>query len=87
MRLNKLLVQIFLLTILHQACSQVPDRFIVDIAQFMQPQLGNATVRCSATLITNRHLLTTAACAMVPYPWLIAIQILTEVESGSSIGR
>lgn len=78
---------VFLLALSQKAQSQFPDRFIISLAHFTQPNLGAAVPRCSATILTIRHVLTTASCANVAYPVELATHIETLINGGSSVGK
>jgi hypothetical protein len=58
-----LLVLIVVLLVLHQSSSLEPKRFLVKIGQYTRPHLSTTTVRCSGTVVSSRHVLTTADCA------------------------
>lgn len=49
------------------------QRFIVDVAYFLPPNLTPIATLCSGTVITSRHVLTTASCANVLLPFQVAI--------------
>lgn len=57
----KFLYLIFLV-ILCQSHAQ-EERFIAIVTEYVSGNLGSAVERCPGTIITNKHLLTTAACA------------------------
>ncbi|KAJ6644546.1 Snake venom serine protease [Pseudolycoriella hygida] len=59
LKMLKLLLPIFL-TLFCQGLAQ--DRFIVFVSEYIG-NIGSAVGRCPATIITDRHVLTTAACA------------------------
>lgn len=40
------------------------ERFIALVTEYVSGNLGSAVERCPGTIITRRHLLTTAACAI-----------------------
>lgn len=58
-------------------------RFIVNVVHYSP---GNSpTVRCSGTIITSEHVLTTASCTIVPASLQVGIQ--TETSNGLSTGE
>jgi hypothetical protein len=56
---------IFLFLIHQSACQPSASRFILNVAHYTLPDLETAENRCVATVITDRHVLTTATCVSV----------------------
>lgn len=56
-------------------------RFIVDVMQFEKGMINRAKFSCSGTLITLRHVLTTATCLNLPSSMATAIQFGTGTGS------
>lgn len=59
-------------------------RFIVNVAHFKFPDLTTAVTRCSASVITNVHVLTTASCVTVKFPQQVAVQTVAANETTNS---
>jgi hypothetical protein len=73
---------------IHQAASQ-SDRFIVKVTEFVKPNFfGDKIFRCYSSVITDKHVLTTARCATTPSGKGLAIttEITTIWENGASSG-
>lgn len=76
------LIITFLTVIIHSS----GQRFMVRLGHFRQPYLNLTEIRCTATLISLRHSLTTASCVIVEAPTLIAIniEIVTLIPEGGN---
>jgi hypothetical protein len=74
----KSFLSILLLSILNLCNSQVnPNRFIVDIVQYSRPNFVDSSFRAYGTVISRRHVLTTANAVSVSQPFQIAVQLTT----------
>lgn len=57
---------LILLFLLHRGfCQPSASRYILDVAHYDLPDLETAEYRCVGTVITERHVLTTANCVIV----------------------
>lgn len=67
-----------LAVILFISLSQVPgeDRFAASIHHYSQPYLNRSVYACGATVITSRHVLTTARCVDVSH---LSLEVAVEV--------
>lgn len=61
------------------------NRFIVDIYEVNQPKLSLNTPICTGTIITERHVLTTASCVVADPPKTIRLELVvaTFIPEGS----
>lgn len=57
----KFVLPLFVVFLCKQAVAQ--DRFIVSVSEYPTGDFDNQFIRCPATIVTNRDVLTTAACA------------------------
>ena len=64
---------------------QTTGRFIVNVVHYSPGSIQSPTVRCSGTIITSKHVLTTASCVTVPATLQVGIQ--TETSNGLSTGE
>lgn len=44
----------------------VPEKFIVKVGHYTLPSLSTSVVKCFGTVISSRHVLTTASCVALP---------------------
>lgn len=80
-----LLLPFFLVVLFHQASSQ--NRFIVAVIERLTEMTNKTNSLCPATIITDRHVLTTADCATVSnssYQLAVSVQIATDFSWGYS---
>lgn len=80
-----LLLPIFMVVLLHQASGQ--NRFIIAVIQRLSAMNNVSNTLCPATIITDRHVLTTADCAQVTnssYELAVQVQLQTDFSWGSS---
>lgn len=61
---------------------ETTKRFIVNVVHFAPGNSQSIAVRCSGTIITSEHVLTTASCVIVPATLHVGIQ--TETSAGLS---
>jgi hypothetical protein len=81
----KSFLSIFLLSIFNLCNSQVnPNRFIVDIVQYSQPNFVDSSFRAYGTVISRRHVLTTANAVSVSQPFQIAVQLTTNAVTSEN---
>lgn len=73
-------LSIILLAVNHESSVQ-NERFVVNVNEFNSKDLSISRFRCSGTIITPRHVLTTAACATVEPGWTLSIGIVKSVTS------
>lgn len=52
------------------------NRFIVDIYEVTQPKLEANTPICTGTIISERHVLTTASCVVADPPKAIRLELV-----------
>lgn len=87
-RISFSFVSIFLLALNHESSAQ-NERFIVNVNEFNSRDLSVSRFRCSGTIITNRHVLTTAACATAEPGWTLSIGVVkifvSEDEDAASV--
>ncbi|KAG4070041.1 hypothetical protein HA402_013701 [Bradysia odoriphaga] len=57
----KFMLPMLLIVLCEQGLAQ--ERFIVTVTEYVRGNFSNTVGRCPATIITDRHVLTTAACA------------------------
>jgi hypothetical protein len=77
------LVLLIFLAFVHQNSSQPSaSRFILNVAHYTLPNLDTAEYRCVASVITERHVLTTANCVSVEPSQGVAI--VAEVAAANS---
>lgn len=82
----KWLFAIFLLSLTHRNSLQQNDaRFIVNVAHYTLPDIDTAKIRCAASIITNRHVLTTANCVIVEPGKGVAIKAFIVEANGGSV--
>lgn len=68
----KLIFVTIIFLVLHE--NVVKSQFLVEVVQFIQPNLNKVDVRCTGTLLTNQFVITTASCAKVSPPYELAIK-------------
>lgn len=69
-----------LLALTHQGSAQ-NNRFIVDINEAETVNAIALTLRCRATIISPRHVLTTASCAIPRPGWLLRVTVRRVVNT------
>lgn len=76
-------MKLFLLILLVQQtfCQPSASRFILNVAYYEQPDLDTFVNRCIASVITERHVLTTATCVDVEPSQGVAV--VAEVIAGN----
>lgn len=75
------------LALIQQSSGQT-DRFIVDVVSFTPPNHSPRILRCSGTVITPQHILTTASCASVSdSTQSLAIHVPTSSDSSVEGGK
>lgn len=59
-----LVVSACLIAAVHQSSAQMTERFVMNIGEYSNDDINTSIVKnCRATVISNRHVLTTADCA------------------------
>lgn len=83
-----LLLSVVLVLFCQSQAQEVDERFIVLVHEHERDNLGRAVERCPGTIITTRHLLTTAACAIPSNSSLdIAVDIWIVFPGGGGFSK
>lgn len=69
-----LISAIAILALIYRVDCQLTNRFLVDIAHFTSGNISTAVVQCAGTVISQRHVITTATCVNVQLPTAVAIR-------------
>lgn len=79
-----LLLPIFLVVLAHQAQSQ--NRFIVAVIERQRTMPSNNRTRCPGTIISERHVLTTAECAQpIDSSFDLMVQVQIRLQVGNVV--
>lgn len=88
MKLMKLFLKTFLVFLagLEISYGQHQNRFILNVFDYIPPNLSSMRFRCTGTLVTLNDLLVPASCVTVVSPRIIEIEERTIIRDGHDEG-
>jgi hypothetical protein len=87
-KMEKSLLSIAFLLLFCQVYSY-PEKFIVKVGHYSLPNLSSTSVKCSGTVVSSRHVLTTASCVSLTSQEISfkGISVVQEIDSSTSENR
>lgn len=79
---KSIFLYIFLCSLLSVGFSLEPAKFIVKVGHYTEPNLGTTIIKCSGTIVSSRHVLTTARC-VTPIQISQGISVVQNFESNA----